>query len=381
MILGLENIPFDVTSIVLFGCTNDSITIKNFLVCVFDRAKIIYFDNYYSGDSDSCFHEIPVVKPNIDISYDCYVIYSEKYADKMIKQLIDMGIDKEKICLTANIINLRYEKIVKKRVPLGNRIDFLVIDIVEHCNLNCQNCDHFSPISEPEYLDPDDYEGNIKKLAALLSNSGVLLGELCLEGGEPFLHPQINRIIKISRKYFSQCKISIYSNGTLCLKQSEDTWKLMRECNVGLEITKYPIDFDYSSVESKCIEEHVRFNYFGGTNCEKTSVHKPLDLNGNQNKYKSFHECYMGNGMCTVFKDGKIYPCTMAPNIYHFNSYFKKNIAISERDYLLISQCESGEQILDFLANPIPACRYCKVQEWTYGHKWATTKKDIREWT
>ena len=42
---------------------------------------------------------------------------------------------------------------------------------------------------------------------------------------------------------------------------------------------------------------------------------------------------------------------------------------------------ELEAKILEFLAKPIPFCRYCMVDKVKRGLLWETSKKDIKEWT
>ena len=112
----------------------------------------------------------------------------------------------------------------------------------------------------------------------------------------------------------------------------------------------------------------------------KTSMFKPLDLSGNQDKYISYKECYMGNGFCNMVKNGKLYPCTLVPNFETFNAYYNQNLQVCEKDYIDIFKAKSAEEIMDFLTNPIPACRYCQPRKWKNGLTWKTTTYNMREW-
>ena len=78
--------------------------------------------------------------------------------------------------------------------------------------------------------------------------------------------------------------------------------------------------------------------------------------------------------------NGNLYTCTIAPNIEHFNKYFGYNLPLTDRDGIDIYKAESMEEILEFLAKPIPFCKYCKVKERTFNHEWTTSKKEINEW-
>lgn len=42
--------------------------------------------------------------------------------------------------------------IPKKMLPRKIEDFFLEVNLADHCNLNCQCCDHFSPIAKPTFL-------------------------------------------------------------------------------------------------------------------------------------------------------------------------------------------------------------------------------------
>ena len=46
------------------------------------------------------------------------------------------------------------------------------IHLVEHCNLNCFACGHFSQLADEEYTDLATYEKDIKQLALLCGGGG-----------------------------------------------------------------------------------------------------------------------------------------------------------------------------------------------------------------
>lgn len=268
------------------------------------------------------------------------------------------------------------EDIIRKRTP---RKDLkIVIDIAEHCNLNCQNCDHFSPLSKEYFMSFDQFKKDIAHLSDIMKNQ---ISMLKIEGGEPLLNPSIEKYIHCARYYLDNAQIVIVTNGILLPKQSETFWRACKECEVIISATKYPIDFDYTKVEEICAQYGVTFNYFNSGQPIKTSKYKPIDLNGEQDKYVSFHNCYMANGECADLKNGKLYPCTFAANIHIFNEHFDKSLEISSKDYIDIYGDIQPQDVLDFMCNPRPACRYCKSTEWKEGFTWKTSTKNIEEWT
>ena len=60
------------------------------------------------------------------------------------------------------------------------------IQIVDHCNLKCEGCNHFSNIASPWFMSLEEFTETIKLLSEKL---GYLTKRLMILGGEPFLHP------------------------------------------------------------------------------------------------------------------------------------------------------------------------------------------------
>jgi len=374
VIYGIENIPQGVKKMIIFGCTEYGNHLFEVAVKLFPSCEVIFWDNNKEIFDDK------IVKRPSSIKEDTYiVIASIRYCEEMVKQLLQLNIDMNNIVYPSAVLQDKYEKIYKKRVP-ANKLDFLSVDMAEHCNLNCQYCDHFSPLAKEKFPDFKEYESDLKRMGVLF-RAGKLLTEISLEGGEPLLNENINEFIRITRKYFLYSRICIYTNGLLLPKKDDNFWECLRENEISLEVTKYPVSFDYSIAEHLAEKHKVKLRYFSGNDIIKTSYHKPLDLKGKNNKYDSYHKCYMGNGMCTMLKHGKIFPCTVAANLENFSNYYCMDLELTRRDSLNIYEVDSYEEILDFLANPIPACRYCQPDKWTGGHEWKTTSYKIEEWT
>jgi hypothetical protein len=253
-----------------------------------------------------------------------------------------------------------------------------VVHLVEHCNLNCWGCDNFSSIAEQEYADIDLFENDLAKLSGLLKGEA---GRIALSGGEPLLHPEAKEFLYIARKYFPKTEIYIISNGLLLLNQKEEFWKACKVNDITLEITKYPINLDFSKIKEVAESFGATLKFFGGTGeIDKTSYYIPLDLEGRQDARKNFINCFHANH-CIFLGKGRLYTCTVAPNIYHFNKYFNMALPVSDRDSIDIHKAQSAQEIFEFLCKPIPFCRYCHVDKRTFGHPWKLCEKDIKEWT
>ena len=200
-------------------------------------------------------------------------------------------------------------------------------------------------------------------------------------GGEPLLHPDITQFMKIARNNFPNTRIEIVTNGILLNQQNEEFWNACKEFDVTIVPTKYPLNIDYDKAKETAKSYGVKYEYYNNNeDILKTSFHIPLDVEGRQNAAENFTNCFHAN-WCVMLKNGKLYTCTVAPNIEHFNKHFGYSIPLSERDGIDIHKAESIDEILEFLARPIPFCKYCNVNGRSYGRKWGTSKKDISEWT
>jgi len=268
--------------------------------------------------------------------------------------------------LESDVTKLAPKTIINFGVPLA-----------EHCNLKCCGCDHFAPIAEQAFADIGVFENDFARLSELLNGEAVTIG---LMGGEPLLHPQVRDFLYIARKYFPKTRIRVVSNGVLLLKQKDDFWKACRENNIILEVTKYPINLKFDEMKKIASSFGVTMKFRDNTGeIQKTSYHIPLDVEGRQDAQRNFMQCFHANN--TIFLNkGRLYTCTVAANIGHFNKYFNMDLPISARDSIDIYKAQIAQDIFEFLSKPIPFCRYCYVDKRTFGISWKRSHKDIKEW-
>ena len=248
------------------------------------------------------------------------------------------------------------------------------VQLVEHCNLNCKSCSHFCPVAKEEFLDINEYKRDCERLSKLFNKEASFIR---LMGGEPLLHPKIVDFLNITRANFPNALIDLDTNGTLILKMKDDFWKAMHKNNINLTVTKYPIELDLKKIQEKCDKEKVTFRFFSEQSV-KYFNHLPLDLEGRQPIEYNFMKCYLANS-CHTLKHGRLYTCSTVPHVEHFNQYFQCNLQLSKDDSIDIYGVKDKKEILEFLAKPIPFCRYCKVRE-RKQQLWEVSKKDIKEW-
>ena len=120
---------------------------------------------------------------------------------------------------------------------------FFNINLVDHCNLNCKYCDHFSPIAEERYADVKDLERDFKRIKSLVN-----VQYIALMGGEPLLHPNLPQIFNMCRRVLPTTTFSLFTNGILLTKQDENFWKSCYKNNISIHISRYPIKLDLANI-------------------------------------------------------------------------------------------------------------------------------------
>lgn len=282
-----------------------------------------------------------------------------------------------------------------KMTPRTKDRFWLEVNVADHCNLNCQCCDHFAPIADKYLLDIDEFERDMTRLAELMDSK---MGIFKIQGGEPTLHPQLIDFMRITREKFPTSTIFFFTNGIKLLQlengKNGNLWQAMKDYDVTLMVTTYPIKLDFEQIDKKAKEyglKYERFVEIGKVNpnevgesryfdkdCDKLSVHHPFDLKGEVEKWQ-YISCYQFNESITL-RHGKIYTCPFIPYVDYFNKYFNQNLEVTENDYIDIYKANSYEEIAEFCTHRTDFCRYCKIKD-RKAQKFAISKKEITEWS
>lgn len=238
-------------------------------------------------------------------------------------------------------------------------------NLADHCNLNCQMCDHFSPLAEKKFLSLETYTKDIKRLAEL---TGGKMGIIKLQGGEPLLNDELLEFIKVTRETFPDCIIFLFTAGLLLKKWENhpngNLWQVCHDYDVRIQFTTYPIGIDVAGIKQLGKKYGVMMDVFSEVGDRtfqgvKKSCKHPFRLEGDVEKWQ-FISCYQFNESITL-KDGKLYTCPMIPYIDHFNKYFGQNLYVTDNDYIDIYAAESYEELAEYMTRRTDFCRYCDV--------------------
>jgi len=312
------------------------------------------------------------------IPYGLLYLYHSNLPLNLILPQLKILVKKErKTFIPYGIIHFRWRYVVKHILNKPRRSFTISVHIVEHCNLNCLGCSHYSCLAEESFLDITVFEKDCKRLSQLTNGK---LGYLTIMGGEPLLHPQLIDFMRIARTYFYRSQVNILTNAILLLKQKQDFWDACKEYNINIQISRYPIKLDFNKIQEKIIKNGIYLDDFIAR--INTWAKNSLDIEGKQDPKRAAKQCVQIN-RCTMLDNGKMYTCSVSGYIRHFNKYFKTNLEVTDDDYIDIYKAVSAKEISNFLCKPIPFCRYCNWEKSIPpgGVNWSTTKKDISEWT
>lgn len=263
---------------------------------------------------------------------------------------------------------------LRRRPAAEPELPYFVLNILDHCNLRCRGCDHFAAIARPRFVALQDIESDLARIAELLDGR---VGRIGIMGGEPLLHPDLLRILAMARSSFPETTLQLVTNGILLRRQAGEFWDVCRREHVVVVMTRYPIGLDYDAIMATAGEHQVEID-FRDEGAEKQLYRIPLDLSGGQDPEASFSACFHAGALPLVM-EGRMYACTIAPNVRIFNERFGTRLPVSDGDSIGLRDA-SRRELLEFLGTPKPFCRYCDVAGRSFGHPWERSRRQMEEW-
>lgn len=257
-------------------------------------------------------------------------------------------------------------------------LEYMIVNILDHCNLRCKGCDHFACIADEKFYHREDIYKDLSRMSEIFHSDYIM--KIAVMGGEPLLHPELKQILADVRECFPHTIIRLTTNGLLLLQQDDDFWKICRENDVTVVNTKYPLNLKYDEIQKKASEEGVKFQFFEGTGDGKIkhSFKKIINLKGDSNPAESFSRCHISN-YGNILLDGKFYGCPFSIQSYRiFNKKFSQNLRMTEDDYIDIYKVDDKEEFFKFAARPKYYCRYCCGLSPEFP--WERSKQKMSEW-
>ena len=238
--------------------------------------------------------------------------------------------------------------------------------VAMHCNLNCRKCAAFSNLNEAGFADLEIFEKSLYGL----KNKFSQLSSIALLGGEPLLNSHLSEFIEKVHEILPNTDISIVTNGLLLLDMKESLIKVLKNHNVHIRVTQYPVTVKMIPDIVAFLKKH-ELRYF--VTPVVTEFGRFLHREENREHLDRFCE----NGRCIVEElcyhvyEGRICSCNMPFDLYLHRDYLGLNITKEEVEKVsidLIHGKENGWEILKKINTLHELCRYCGAMEY---EKWS----------
>lgn len=244
-------------------------------------------------------------------------------------------------------------------------LGYVEIHLTDHCNLNCVGCSHFSNIAKPYFKNYIEFVAEMTELSEKFD-----VKVLRLMGGEPLLHPDCMKFCSTARSIFPHAQIVLVTNGILLNKVDVN---LLNENNIVVCLSNYNLNLNTPQ-------------FFGIKNTQthyKSELYNiSLDLDGKQDREEAFRNCDLHTHHWNFYKDGRLYACCVAPNIHIFLEHFGIEWQYKEDEIGISVFDHTPEEILEFLNNSTPLCRYCNTIARSKSKvRHCKSKGEIEEWT
>ena len=239
--------------------------------------------------------------------------------------------------------------------PVRPVLPYIEYHLVEHCNLSCKGCGHFSPLAAPAFADPHSFRRDLTQLSKLFIN----LHHLRLMGGEPLLHPTPEAFIEIAREIFPHAPLlKIVTNGTRLKAMPASFWDACRKANVQIDLSLYPaMEKGLGAIQELCSRNEVQISI------QRTSTFlSALNMRGDSDPPAAMNYCRK-MFYCPFLKDSRLYVCPIPPNVHYFNKKFGTSI-VADAGIDIFDRAIDGRKILELLDTPVETCRFCSVS-WT----------------
>lgn len=236
--------------------------------------------------------------------------------------------------------------------------NYLEYDVVEHCNLKCKGCGHYSPHLKSKFADIDLFEKDIITLSRVLH-----VKKMRLLGGEPLVHPQIDDFLLMAKRSHISDEVGISTNGLLLHKQSETFFKNIDFIDVSI-YPGIPLNHDdhFAHVESMRKKYNFLLNINFVDHFMQIHDEKKSD---NSTAEKTYLNCKIAWEFgCHTFKDGVYYKC-IKPTIQRqilVDHQIKDDTNFISVDGVKIDHTLTPESLKAYCERiePLKSCFYCK---------------------
>lgn len=244
--------------------------------------------------------------------------------------------------------------------------EYIEIYITNECNLSCSNCNRFNNYNFKGHYYWDDYETEL-----IGWSKRIKPATFCIIGGEPTLHPELDKWKTNLQKLWPDSSIMIQSNGIHTseiiryLEKHEiipvisvHDKKLFKKHQETIELMGISIPGNDPEHLTRIIDA-TEF-----TDCALIDNKDSFSLH-NSNPETAFACCSMKNSH-TIFK-GRLHRCPLLAVLPEFIKQYKVEISdqdykmLTESDHVLDHDCSEDDlkNFFDSVSIPMDVCKFC----------------------
>lgn len=255
------------------------------------------------------------------------------------------------------------------RKPVLRHLD---VHVVDHCNLGCRGCEHYSPLCEPWFADPEVTKRELARLAELFEN----IEQIYLLGGEPLLHPDVAAFVRIARAAFPHTRLCLMTNGLLVSRMPDGVWDALAETGAVLLCDDYPVKLPKDAIAEQALIHGVALEWMPPA---AEFFKAPIEPDGTCDPDRSFTACqWLSN--CAIVRNGRLYACA---HIAYADAPARRfglpQLVPTPQDSIDIFAASTGDDVISFLTAPAPWCRFCDYEH-RETYAWGRTAHTAEEW-
>lgn len=251
----------------------------------------------------------------------------------------------------------RLHNIVKKRNDKGGLfLENLTFMITSYCSLKCKYCCAYMNSYSPDRRKHVPYEQVARDIDAIFSVVDAV-GSITIQGGEPFLHPEIDRIVAklLEKKNFGI--VSIATNGIF--KITEEKLEVFKDNRLNVAFSGYydalpksTLDIYYNNIEL-LKKHHVPVTV--GVKMAEWQIPPTLwNRNYSEEVMCAKKSACKTPERCMQVMDGKLYPCLYSISLHG------TGVADYPSDYVELSDKNLSDSIKALMDRPFYAsCGHC----------------------
>ncbi len=235
-------------------------------------------------------------------------------------------------------------------------LPYVELPITNECNLNCKGCLFLcNPAGDRTEVPVKTVIKDLVRMRELFED----IPWIRILGGEPLLHKELTEILRAARELFEDSEIDVCTNGLLLPRLAQDMYQMFRELRIVIHISGYePVYRMQEEIESVLNQEEIPYCFL-----ERSDFSKFYSLSDSNDGAYNFQNCFTSS--CHELYQGKLAMCSGVIAFDKMNHQFRTEYQLQEgKDYFDIHKADLDVwNVMELLAKPIPACRYCNMAQ------------------